>query len=345
VAEKAGVNITSASVVLNGNRSNTRVSQATRERIIHAASELRYSPNVTARGLKRARFNSLGVCFSYTNRFTFPNPINNGEPAWMTADYYGAYLLNGILRAAHDAEYNVTHFHKPWRGANQSASGFRGQGIDGFLIVAPQPESDIVSGLSAVGMPLVVISSSSDQYGVPSVDVDNAMGTRLALEHLLALGHRRIVHLFVPNNHFDTFTRKNTFLKVMGEAGMPEPRDYLVEASQDRHESVRRLLAAPNRPTAVFTSGDLVAVELMAAARDLGINIPEDLSVVGFDDSPAASMTTPPLTTVRQPLVQMAEEATKLLISLVEGRPVPAETHLFEPEMVVRSTTRRRNVH
>ena len=339
VAKEAGVSLVAASVVVNGSRSNSRISEATRERILKAAGDLRYSPNTMARGLKRVRLNTLGVSF------------HSLDADAIILEPYSAVVLGGIVSAAHRAAYNVTLFHKPWHDAHQSASSFRDQGIDGFLIVAPTHGSDMVSGLAAVGIPLIVISSSSDQYGVPSVDVDNEKGVRQAIEHLLSQGHRRIAHVMNHLDLYDTAARRDTFLRIMAENGISVPSDFLSTPSdelrvgggtfvpQSSYERARHLLTLPEPPTAIFTTNDTIAAEVVDAARDLGIRIPEHLSIVGFDDSPKATQTTPQLTTVRQPLWDMGQAATRLLISLVEGEPVLPKTHLFVPELIVRGST------
>jgi LacI family transcriptional regulator len=337
IAQRAGVHQGTVSIVLNGGKSQTRVSDATRERIRKIAEEMQYTPNVTARGLRNVRFNCIGVSCSYGNPFMAPDPVDLANAD--IADYYGASLLSGILRVAHASGYNVMHFHKTWRDAKQSAAGFRGQGIDGFLVIAPPPGSDMVIGLSALGIPVVAISASSDQHHVPSVDVDNAAGVRLALEHLIGLGHRRIGHVMISSEEVDPLIRRASFTAVLRDHGIPVHPDHVVVDAAYRDEQMRRLLIGPEPPTAIFANDDRIAKILMLLAREIGMRVPEDLSIVGFDDSPAATLMDPPLTTVRQPLVRMAEKAASLLIALVESETVPTQTHIFDPSLVVRGST------
>ena len=332
VAARAGVGKAAVSAALRGSLTGTRVSEATRKRILHAAAELRYSPNIIARGLKNQRLNLLGVTFDYP------------DPTWIVEDNYGINMLKGIIGGAHNSGYSTTLFHKPWDDAKNSATGFRGQGIDGFLVVAPGYRSDMVPGLAALGIPLVVISSSSDQYGVPSVAVDNMKGVRLVLNHLRSLGHRRIAHLTDSISQFDWVMRRETFLAMAEEAGIQVPPDYaryLTNAHRDRgfYHHVRYLMSLPEPPTAIFATNDSVAMEALDAARDLGLDVPGQLSIVGFDDDREGRRTTPPLTSVRYAMVEMGQTAAKLLIALIEGEDVPAVTHLFEPELVVREST------
>jgi LacI family transcriptional regulator len=329
VAQRAGVGIGTASVVVNGAPSSKSVSEETRRRILAAAAELNYTPNMIARGLTKQRHNTVGVTF------------HSQDPTWITADYYGISVLTGIIEGAYQAGYSTNLFHKRWQDAEHSAASFRGQAIDGFLVVAPGSDSDIVTGLAALGIPIVVISSSCDQHHVPSVDVDNVRGARLAVEHLLGLGHRRIGLLTAHTEQFDIAVRGDTYREVLAAAGVPIRPEWIQVMRGDvtGRAEARRLLTAPERPTAVFATDDGLAVAVTEVARELGIAVPRELSVVGFDDNPIGRHSSPPLTTIRQPLTPMAEEAARMLIALIEGRDVPAATQLFEPELVERGST------
>lgn len=345
VAERVGVHKATVAAVLNGGRSTARVSEATRARIVAAAKELRYSPNALARGLKMVRFKSIGLAFNYQ------------DPSWITADQYGTALLTGIIMAAHTVDYNVTHFHKPWQDAEHSAAGFRGQGIDGFLIIAPPLNSDIVPGLSSLGIPLVLISSVSDDPHVPSVLLDNAAAIRLGVEHLLSVGHKKIAYISSGADHHDIIERRKSFCRIMAEAGLSVAPEYIADLDDPRNAAfptstepsipndvyrcARRLLSQSARPTAVLTSGAGMAEAVLYAARDLGIRVPDELSLVGFDDTRELPHMSPPVTTIRQPLIEMGRCAARLLISRVEHEDVSHGPFIYQPEFVLRSSTVR----
>jgi LacI family transcriptional regulator len=333
VARHAGVHQTTVSVVLNGGRSTARVSEATRQRIVKAAEELRYSPNLMARGLKNIRLNLLGVTFQYQ------------DPTWITSDYYGISILTGIIGGAHAAGYSTALFHKTWRDARQSAAGFRGQGIDGFLVVTPLPDSDMLSGLSSLGVPVVSISAAADGHGVPSVIVDNARGVQMMVDHLTGLGHTRIAHVMDDTRQYDTVARREAFVASLEARGIPLPPEYMISINYSRpnafYESTRQLMTLPNPPTSIFATNDGIAFGIMDAARALGIKIPDQLSIVGFDGDPRCERMDPPMTSVRQPLIDIGREAARLLTALVEGEIVPSQTTMFDPELVVRHSTAR----
>jgi DNA-binding LacI/PurR family transcriptional regulator len=348
VALRSGVNKTTVSTVLNGSRSNTRVSEATRRRIRQAVEELNYYPNAAARGLRRARLDTIGVSMHSLGRLAISNP-------------YGYQVLQGIVQAAHDARYNVTHVHKPWPDVSRSLEGFRSDLVDGMVIVAPDKDDPMIANLAARGVPAVAVSVPAEACGIPTVEVDNASGARAVMDHLLTLGHKRIAFLTWPDVPHDTHVRRETYLDVMAEAGLTVPPEFYQgvipnymdqytdpdvfglpldsEIPFEFYEPARRLLARPNRPTAIFACDDRVARDVLQAARDLDISVPDELSVVGFDDIPEASRFEPPLTTVRQPLAEMGAAATRLLLAILSGADLSAQTRWFEPKLIVREST------
>jgi LacI family transcriptional regulator len=333
VARRAGVSKAAVSAVMSRSKSTVRVSDGTRQRIMDAVKELKYQPNVLAQGLNGVRLKSLGISFPTTRH------------EYILSGHYSLSILRGILDASYEAGYNATVFHRPWHGAGESAAGFRSQGIDGFLVVAPLAGSDMVSGLSGLGIPLVVISTSADVHNVPSVGVDNGHGVRLVLQHLHDLGHRRIAHLYLDAgfSSFDSAIRRDCFIKSVEAAGLKTPDQYLRPVTgsyiEDTARAVRALIELPEPPSALFTTNDTLARHAIDTLIALGVSVPDDFSVVGFDDIPDAIRLDPQLTTVRQPLVEMGVEATRLLISILDGKEAMTKNHSLEPELVVRRST------
>lgn len=316
-------------MVLNGSRSNTRVSTKTRQRVLAAAEQLRYHPNALARGLVRRRMETIGVLFAAPiTRSIIDNP-------------YAANVLCGIIAAATAAGFNVMHYAQRWRGARESAPRFRDRRSDGVIVLTPPAGSDVVSGLVSLGLPVVVVGTS-DQRDAPSVDVDNTLGARLAVEHLLGLGHTRIAHLMGDAYFEHVGIRRGGYRAAMEAAGIQVRPEYVVpgvyEAEQTR-ASVRRLLALPEPPTALFAGNDMLAMWAIEQARECGVRVPEELSVVGFDDVSLASQVTPPLTTVRQPLREMGELAVRCLLERIEGEAARGGVRVVPPELVVRGST------
>ncbi|HLK56998.1 MAG TPA: LacI family DNA-binding transcriptional regulator [Chthonomonadaceae bacterium] len=330
VAKSAGVSLYTASVVLNGSRSNTRVSEATRQRIVEAAAELRYHPNLMARGLTNRRTHSLGVCFGVMMAHdTITNP-------------YASHVLQGILAACSDLGYCVTLYTERWQDEATSAVRFRDGRCDGLIVIAPPTESDIVPALATLGLKLCAIAYPAETYGVNQVDVDNRRGIELAVSHLVELGHRRIAHIHGNADMASVPTRREAFVAAMARAGLPLYDHYIQAGSYDGmgiDEAIERLFALPDPPTALIAGNDTIAIAAMAACREREIRIPEQLSLVGFDGSLSGELVTPPLTTIKQPLHEIGATAAKLLIAEIIGKNDDARGHLLAPELVVRGST------
>lgn len=236
----------------------------------------------------------------------------------------------------------VSDATRRWQDGDCSTADFNDRWTDGIVAISPPTDSDMVPALSSLRLPLVVVDWPSCGFGVPYVYGDDVQGAGQATRHLLALGHTRIAHLIGTRNKASAPVRRDTFLAVMAEAGITVPPAYLVPGSyraETTYADTMRLLALPDPPTALFAGNDVMAAEALRAARDRGLSVPEQLSIVGYDDSPVASLTMPPLTTVHLPRIQIGETAARLLIARVAGDPVPETTHLLKPELIVRGST------
>ncbi len=289
VARQAGTSPMAVSVVLNGARSNTRVSDATRRRIIKVASDLNYSPNAMAQGLKRQRTNTIGVLFNWAG----PTVIH---------DPFSMAMLDGIGAGSALAGYHVLLYTKAWQNAAVSSHLFSDRRTDGVIVIAPEESSDVVPGFVAMGIPMVLLSSATNVPGVHYVKTDNHFGVSLALNYLWDLGHRRIAYAGQGHTRVSMRERYEEYLGWMARHDLPIPEGYIVEDLDLRRDTgnvnrLTELLKLPVRPTAVFSATDDLAVDVLEAARAIDIAVPEQLSVIGFDDVLIASLTVPKLTT------------------------------------------------
>jgi len=326
VARESGVSTATVSNVLN----NTArpVHPRTRERVLETVRRLNYHPNAMARGLVGGRLQTIGVLFGVIEPEVITNP-------------YATAILEGILTAASHHEYNVTLWTSRWRNARESAAAFSDGRADGYIVVAPALDSDIVYGLAELELPLVTVSSQSVPPGVPFVDVDNRAGLRMATEHIIQLGHTRIAHMSGDLQQPSVAARRAGFCDAMSAAGLEVRPEYVVTSWYivgRSMEDSRRLLRLPERPTAIVTGSDNIACGLLEVARELGIAIPQELSITGFDDIPPASLVTPQITTVRQPLVEIGKCAMNLLLQRIHGADV-VESYLAQPQLIVRGST------
>ena len=328
VAKACGVSTATVSYVLNGKRV---LLPETRERVLRTMRDLNYHPSAVARGLSHKRMYTIGILFGTVNTMV------------VVTHPYTSSILQGVLKASSEAGYNVTFYTDPWRTADSSAASYRDQRTDGIVVVGPPMDSDIVSGLVQYNVPIVAVSFPCEPFGITSVDTDNAQAARLVIRHLIDLGHKRIAHLTGPANMLSSCDRQDGFYATMAEAGLEVPPEYVAgpgayNEEQSYHET-RRLLTLPTPPTAIFAANDMNALGAIRAAKDLGISVPIRLSVVGIDDTPEGANAAPPLTSIRQPLIEIGETAANLLLRQLSGDPVTPRAHLLDPELIVRGST------
>ena len=328
IARACDVSTATVSYVINGK--NTLLPE-TRERVLRAMREMNYHPSAVARGLAKKRMNTLGILF---------DNVGSEMAVWHP---YTSGILQGVLSASAQAGYNVTIFTELWQSAEKSLPKLRDQRTDGILIVAPPADTDILPSLRSAGSRVVTISSESGPFGIPSVDVDNALGITLAVEHLREMGHTRVAFLGGEPNMVSAVIRETAFREALHSSGVRVVPEYVATASYQHAELAYRqaqyLLTLPLPPTAVVAGNDQIAMGVLDAAQALGVAVPERLSVVGFDDIPDVARLSVPLTTVRQPFSEIGTAATRLLLRLLSGEAVSTETRLVAPTLTVRTTT------
>ena len=331
IARRVGISKVAVSVVLNGASSNTRVSPETRQRILDAAADMNYHPNAAAQNLRRGRTDILGIVFGSSET------TDQSMSSALTAN-----IIQGAAVAAESERFNLMLFINPWREGNRGLNCLRDQRTDGAIFAMPLTGTGMMETLLSLGQPLVFIGYPAEIHGIPSVDVDNVRGGYDAAKHLLELGHRRIAHLQGDTFYACTAQRCEGFLKAMQEAGIATLPEYLIEGSYDgvkTPEDLRRLTALPNPPTALFAGNDIIAGQAVKTAREMGLSVPQSLSIVGFDDLFLPPHMDELVTTIRQPFFQMGHTAALLLIRLLRGEEVPASTVILPHELVIRNTT------
>jgi LacI family transcriptional regulator len=299
----------------------------TRERIVNAARELDYRPNAFARGLKLARTMTFGM--------VIPNlayPVN-------------AEIIRGAERRAAAAGYvillaDAEEFEQAGEAFQRLLLERR---VDGLLIASGGGASSdgVLRRLLREGLPFVLVNRRVGQLG-PSVTADDALGMQMAVEHLVRLGHSRIGHIAGPGDADTARRRLAGFRAGLRAHGLRSSPRAIVEAKLDEeagHDAMERLLELRTRPTAVTVWSIAAAVGALAATRDQGVAVPEELSVVAFHDVPMAGYLDPPLTTIRMPLWEMAERSVECLLRLVAGEQVQDVVIATKPVLIERSST------
>jgi LacI family transcriptional regulator len=320
VAEHAGVSVATVSKVIN---QRYGVAADTTARVQAVISELGYEASLVAQSLRNHRTNVIGIL------------VADLEP-------FSTELLKGAADAIRGSGFELVVYSAGGRGGDavgwerRYLSRLSGTLVDGAVLVTPTVV-DV-----QYGAPVVAVDPHTGSSGFPTVDADSLRGARLATEHLLNLGHRRIAVLAGRPDLQSAKLREQGYREALAAAGIPFEDSLLCVGGYDAELSAlaaRDLLTGPQRPTAVFAANDVSAIATITAALDLGLRVPEDLSVVGFDNIPESVLCTPPLTTVNQPIRTMGERAVELLIRLIREQPVEA-THLtLATELVVRGST------
>ncbi len=318
VARAAGVSVATVSKVVNGRYG---IAPATFERVLAAVNELGYEASLGARSLRSSRTGVLGVL------------VAEFEP-------FSTELLKGVSDAIGDTGYELLAWSGGHRGASvgwerRSLARLGGTLIDGAILVTPT----VVD--AGTGIPVVAVDPHTGTADVPSVDSDNLAGAVLATEYLLGLGHRRIALLGGRPDLESARLREEGFRAAMASAGVPVD-EALVRNGGYRPETAegpaRELLSHADRPTAVFGTNDLMAIRTLEVARELGLRVPDDLSVIGFDDVPESAAAMPPLTTVHQPLHEMGAAALDLLVRMLDAPGDPVGGVRLPTSLVVRGS-------
>jgi LacI family transcriptional regulator len=332
VAKEAGVSQSTVSLVLNG-KADSRIPEATRERVFEAARKLNYRPNVTARELVTGRTRRIGI-------------VPNQPASFLGHDLYYSKILVGILQGALRHNYNILlhSAHYPsWRHLHDDIVG---GATDGVVLVGRYPDDDLTEALVELGFPTICISYHPKKEPYYSVDSDNAHGGYLALQHLIALGHRQIV-MFSPGDNISWGReRHDGALRAMREAGIPEENLRLVtlsayrpDASPDTADSlVQEILRPEQRCTAAVFLDEWTGILAVERLPDLGCRVPEDLSIINFNSTEISARARPALTSIWQPLVEIGDAGFSTLVDLVEGRGVSPGVHRFPMRLDVRDS-------
>jgi LacI family transcriptional regulator len=324
IAREAGVSVATISRVLN---KQAGVAPDTRESVLRVIQQRGFTTNPTARGLAGARTGFVTVTLPMIEGSYFGNLIAS------VVDTLDEHDLRAVISPTlHEHDREVGLLNRLMHGTTEGA-----------VLILPSESSAELRALVDHGYPVVVLDPKLPPGdGIPCVSASNVPGARDATQHLLKLGHRRIAVITGPRGWIATEERLLGYHAALATAGVMPEAAIEIESDFNRaggYASGSRLFDVKHPPTALFAFNDNLAVGAMQAARERGLRLPEDLSVVGFDDSDEASLLTPALTSVRQPLAEMGRMAVVLLTRLLEGLPVDALAVELATKLVVREST------
>jgi LacI family transcriptional regulator len=327
VAEQAGVSIQTVSRVLN---SRPDVSVETRQRIQDIIDQMGYQPFSNARGLASKRTYTLGLVAADFSDFWFSQVVTGAEKV---AHEHGYFFMLGSSSCNPEDEPKfirlLTERH-----------------VDGILFIRAScaDESEHLNRLKESGIPVVTTGNYLPESGLAMVDVDNIGGGRKATEYLLGLGHTRIAMLTGPSDWRSACDRTEGYLQALQTIGVPANPDLIKEGTwlhKSGYLGMKALLEHKIPFTAVFAQNDRIARGAISALHETGRRIPEDVSIIGYDDIPEAEFSDPPLTTIRQPMEEIGRAATRLLVQIIEDQEATPNQILFDTELIVRSSCSR----
>jgi len=323
IAKELGI---SASTVSRALSDSPLVNAETKRSILQVAERLGYQRNELARALVLGSSGAVGLLVpDITNPFFSDIARGVGE----IADEVGVGVILCNTDGRIDREVNYVRLMRRKR-------------VDGLLLCSTTIEAPYLQELALSRIPFILVSRLSSQRDIPFVITNDRVGARLAVEHLVDLGHRSIGFIGGPENVQASRDRMEAYLNVLSENGLatlPDWRSYAGFTQAAGREAAQRMLSLSRRPTAIFAANDVMALGVLEVAEGLGLRVPSDLSLVGYDDISYASLPRIQLTTIAQPAVEMGQIAANWLFDVLDHPGIPRLQRTLTPRLMVRSTT------
>lgn len=324
VAQRAGVSRSTVSYVLNDQENlKIAISDETRQRVMEAIDELGYEPDARAQSLRSGSTNIIGVIIP-----AIQNPF-----FWQ--------ILSGISESLQSEGYSLHLTHHPL-DVQQEANTIRQltrQPVDGFILLAAAKYllPRLTNYLRKSGRPVVEITAAKAEFD--HVVHAYSEGTRELMHHLIELGHKKIGFIYATSKKAQGFDRLHIYRDVLAEAGLQPYEVHCGESLEEAYAAAQALLDDPNRPTALLVINDLLAIAVMRAAYDLGLSVPDDLSVAGFDDIPISSYMMPRITTVSGLAEDSGRDAVRLLLNRFKDPDLEQQITTTQVKLIVRDST------
>ncbi|TXK84369.1 LacI family DNA-binding transcriptional regulator [Paenibacillus sp. N3.4] len=322
VVEKSGVSLVTVSRVLNN---STTVRETNRQKVLQAMKELGYTPNSAARSLARGSTGLIGITLQSLGDTVFDGIIHAVNESLEAKGYFLALSIASPAQMDNSA---ANHFL------------FQEDRVDGIILLSTFAEKEYVLELKRKKIPFVIIDNNIEDSKAVTINVDNFLGGYEATKHLLSLGHTAIMHISGPEVFLSARERKRGYVQAMAEAELAptviSTNEFNIRSGFD---CVKTCLQHGLRPTAVFAGEDGLALGAMDAFRDEGYRIPQDVSIVGFDDQYFAKSIHPRLTTIRQPMEKLGQEAVRILLDMIDGSSKRIKSVCLKPELIVREST------
>lgn len=324
VAQLANVSGATVSHVINKTR---KVNPETIEKVEWAIRELNYRPNAHARGLKTGQSRLIGLIHNYTG-----------------IDIFFTEIMESIENSAHTAGYDVISRHPEWveQAQTDAINAFLENNVDGLIFDSPMLNDEFIKLMNQIDIPCLFLQLYDPALPGDSIHTDDQAAAYDAVRYLISLNHRRIACVagFCFEQH-SAYKRLAGYEKALQEAGLPVQDDYLILTNyylQDGYDAFKKLISLPEPPTAIMTYSDLLAMGAIRAAADMGIAIPGDVSIIGFDDIQMTSFMVPRLTTVFQDKKRLGELAFEQIRKRIQNPQLPSEHIMLPAQLIIRDS-------
>jgi LacI family transcriptional regulator len=323
IARLSGVSRSTVSRVINA---DSNVKEETRQKVLQVIHNINFQPNLAARGLAAGRTNIIGLVIPARVTFIFMDP-------------YFPLLIQGISEACNAHDHSVMLWMAEPEYELRTISQILHNGLaDGVIVSSTLIDDPIVKSLHESKMPFLLIGRHPT-LDVNYIDVDNVRAAREATQHLMRLGRKRIATITGPQNQFASYDRYQGYINALSERTQPVLNELVAEGDWTEaggYTAMRKLI--PYQPDALFAANDVMAAGALRALHEAHLRVPEDVAVVGFDDTPNASRTEPPLTTIRQPIQSMGTLAVDTLIDIIDHPGSEPRCIIVATELVIRSS-------
>jgi len=331
VAQRAQVTPAIVSRVINSDKT-LNIKDETRANVLEAIKALNYVPNSVARSLRTQTSNTIGVLISDIAN-PFYTEIVKGIQSAAAENGYTIVLCD----TTDSSEVEKKHIEK-----------LRSQFVDGIILASSYVEDDVISMLEDFNIKYVLVNRGSGDSSAPYVKSDDTEGIAEAMKYLLEKGHRRIAHLAGPLYAETSIRRLSSYRKALYAADIPYNSQYVVETmfdEQSGYEACNTLLKLEDRPTAICAANDMTAIGAMRAIKEAGLSVPEDISIIGYNDIWVASKVSPALTTVRCNMDEMGKKALKILMELIKGTPMVEHKVVLPTKLIKRESVKELSKH
>lgn len=330
IAVRAGVSRMTVSRVLSQKKG---VSLSTSQTIKKIAEEMGYHPNLIARSLSTQKSMTIGIFIPKTKN--------------VLLDIYMSQILSGVIDILEENDYKMMFFpfsYQNLSNENPYLNAISGNLIDGMILLKTRQNDPYLKDLAKSGFPFVLVNHRNSSSSYNFVDSRNVEGARLAVEYLFRLGHRKIAFVEGTMSETNAIDRKTGYLETLKNLGIPLVEEYIINGDFSQslaYQNCDRLLDLKDRPTGIFCSDDYMAIGVINKIRSRGLSVPEDISVVGFDDIDIISYFRPPITTIKQPIYEIGEKSAEILLSLIQGNTKPPIHEFMDVRLIERSSCAR----